>query len=188
MAESRFCVKCGANLPADAQYCNKCGAIVVGTEAEARAKEQDSEMRKMVSDGKMSWLVFLYVIYGIPVLVCGIMFMCNLSSNVEVLWQNSDWLNFVAQHPEITKDLVTTHLTVGGWMAIVSGVCALVPALCCCKRKYWIVATVCSFIATVLVFWSLFGLLIGFFVSWMTLASKEDFVNDSPKQKGPATE
>lgn len=188
MTESKFCVKCGTNLPAGAQYCNKCGAIVAGTEADAMAKQQETETLRMVSEGKMNFLLFLFVIYAIPVIIAGAIALCNIDSNITLLWQNKDWLNYVAQHPEVTQDLVRSQMTAGGWMAVVSGICAAISAICCYKRKFWVVATVCSFIATVLVFWSLFGLLIGFFVSWMTLASKEDFVNDTPKIKDSAGE
>ncbi len=178
MSESKFCVKCGANLPAGAQFCNQCGAIVTGTEAEKKAEEERTEMEKMMRESRMHWLMFFFIIYAIPAFLMGLTAMMNAGATVETLWKQDFWIEFLKTHPDITKDFVIQQVKIVAGMSMASGLLAGVSAFCVIKRRFWILATICSFIATILCVWNIFGIIIGFFVSWMTISSREDFYND----------
>lgn len=179
---NKFCTKCGRNLPDNAQFCDQCGAVVVGTEADIQQKEEQKKMEGAIRDSQMNLLTFLFLIYAIPVLILSIVALCNIDQTMNILAGSKEWADFIKQYPQYTIQMVRDAYTACLICWIGSGALALVSGVCVVKRKWWLVATVCSFIATILCLGNIFGIIIGFFVSWMTLSAKDGFVNDPPKE------
>jgi len=71
-----------------------------------------------------------------------------------------------------------------GGMCTASGIAGIVSMIAIGIRKFWIVATAACFISTVLCIWSIFGFIIGFFVSMMILGAKDFFYKDYATKLG----
>jgi len=184
MDEEFYCTKCGKKLAPEAQFCQYCGETVIGSPADLHRKEQAKEFDNMVKESRRTWLLFLLAIYAIPAAIISAYILADTSAIANTIWGYNDMQEWYASHPDVTLDTVKTYVMAVGAMVAASSICAIISLICCYLRKYWIVAVVTCFLASLLCIFSIFGMIVGLFVSWMIMAAKDSFTDT----KKPATE
>ncbi len=174
--ESKFCTGCGANVEPGMQFCPKCGKVVSGSEADADMKENMEEMMKIATEMRRTWLLFLLFVYAIPVTIAGIISLADASAVTDAIWSNQSFQSWMASHSYTwTHGDIQNYVTYASALTLVSGVCALLSGILVYKKKLWIGAVVLCLLAAIFCFWSIFGMLIGFLVTWMLVDAKPLF-------------
>lgn len=162
-------------MPAGSKFCPECGSIVEGTEFE---KQRTKEMNDMVRENGFNTVKFLLTIYAIPIIIIGIIDIVNASANANALWSNQsfqEWLKTQTLFKGLTLATLTDYFTYLGYLAVISGIGAAVSLVFVTIRRYWLFAVIGCMVAAIFCFWSIFGLFIGFFVTWMILDLKPFF-------------
>lgn len=180
--EEQFCTKCGKKVPVGAQYCQQCGEPVAGSSAEQQRQKMYQEYDEMVKEGRMTWIMFLLIIYAVPALIMAIWVLCDTSALANSIWTNADFQTWFQEHTDVTLDTIKTYISTMGYMILISAVCACVSTICVIKRNWWMIAVVTCFIAAIFCIGSIFGMLIGILVGWMIYSARDSFID----QKGVA--
>ena len=180
MSQDYFCSQCGNKLEPYMQFCPKCGTVISGSAAEEQMIQDQQEAYMQYHESRMNLIMFLLAIYSIPVLLMGIIILIDAEMAANTIWASDEFQNWIINHPDIDVNVadIKDCFTALGTMCTLSGVAGVISLICILARKYWIVATVACFISTLLCIWSVFGFIIGFFVSMMILSGKDYFYKD----------
>ncbi len=174
--ESKFCTGCGCNLEPGMQFCPQCGTVVAGSASEEQYRQQMSELDKVLEQGRINWIVFALAIYAIPVTIAGVISLIDANATANLIWSNADFQRWIAEHSyDLTLDAVRTSILAAAGLSLASGLCALVSMICVLKRRMWKVAVAACLLASVLCFWSIFGLFIGLLVTWLVYSVRDSF-------------
>lgn len=174
--ESKFCTGCGGSIEPGMQFCPKCGKVVSGSEADAEMKENMAEMVKVATEMRRNWLLFLLFVYAIPVTISGIISLADASAVTDAIWSNDSFQSWISSHGyDWTKSDIQDYVTYASALTLASGICALLSGVLVYKRKLWIGAVALCLLAAILCFWSVFGMLIGFLVTWLIVDAKPLF-------------
>ncbi|MBR2255539.1 MAG: zinc-ribbon domain-containing protein [Candidatus Methanomethylophilaceae archaeon] len=188
MDDSNFCSSCGRKLEAGMQFCPQCGAVVSGSEADQRTKEMMGEYREIMTENRRLWLLMLLGVYSIPVIVSAIIILVDAGNLASAVFGNDNFQNWIHSHDlHYTESDIKNYITIAGATGLVSGICVFVSFILTYKRTLWIVAVATCILGAVFCFWSVFGIIIGFLVSWLIIGSKDLYVND-PKMAGTQSE
>ncbi len=178
MEESKFCTGCGKTIEPGMQFCPQCGMVVSGSEADEEFKEKQKEFYQLMLGARRSWLIFFLAIYAIPVIIASIIAIVDASATANAIWASDEFQSWIQSHGySYTLQDVQNYVTYAGCLALGSGICAMVSLIFVYMKKMWIVAVVACLAASILCFWSIFGIIIGFLVTWMIIGSKELFEN-----------
>ncbi len=172
--EKRFCVRCGAELPADSLFCPDCGSPVDGGENIYDVNRPRFATRPDTM-GSTSTLV---LIYGIFAAAFGLLMIVSWSAFTPELWQD-----FIQEFGDVgfTYDFMKEVMGVGGACLIVSGAAALLSAFLSNKREHWMIAVVSCAVASFAVFGFggiIFGILlciIGLLMTYRIYKNKDAF-------------
>lgn len=180
MSQDYYCSQCGNKLEPTMQFCPKCGTVIAGSEAHAQMLADQQEAYMAYQDTRMSLVSFLLAIYAIPAFIFGIIMLIDAEMAANTIWSSIDFQNWLVNHPDVdlSQADIKSYFTWIGGMCTASGVAGIVSMVTIFLRKFWIVATAACFISTVLCIWSLFGFIIGLFVSMMILSAKDYFYKD----------
>lgn len=180
MTQDYFCSQCGKQLDLTMQFCPQCGKVIAGSPAEAQMIADQKEMVMQYHESRMSLVSFLLAIYAVPALIFGIAILLNADVAANTIFNSEDFRNMLIHNPDldISLDDIRSYFTWIGWMCAMSGIAGIVSLVTIIIRKYWIVSSVACFISTVLCIWSIFGFIIGLFVSMMILSAKDYFFKD----------
>ncbi len=182
MNESKFCSGCGKTLEPGMQFCPQCGKVVSGSDADLNMKVQQEEFVTTMREGQRMWLVFVLGIFAIPAIIAGIFALVDAGNLADAIWSSSEFQSWISSHGyNFTLDDVRNYVTYAACLVMASGACALGCMILVYLRKMWLVATVLCFMAAILCFWSVFGMLIGFLVGWTVFSSK-DLFDDVPAE------
>ena len=142
------------------------------------ADQQEAYMQ--YQESRMYFVSFLIAIYAIPAIFIGLFTLFNADVFASSVFTHPDFVNWLVNHPEydITLGDVETYFYTFGGLCTGSGVAGIVSLVTICLRRFWVLSTVACFISTLLCIWSIFGLVIGFFVSMMILSAKDFFYKD----------
>ena len=174
--ETKFCTGCGADLEPGMQFCPKCGKVVSGSAADADMKENMEELVKVATEMRRTWLLFLLFVYAIPVTISGIISLCDASAVTDSIWCNESFQKWLENHGlNWTRTDIGNYVTYVAALTLASGVCALLSGILVYKKKLWIGSVILCLMASIFCCWSIFGMLIGFFVTWMIVDSKPLF-------------
>lgn len=174
--EAHFCTKCGKNLEPGMQFCPQCGSVVSGSEAESEMKENLAEAAIAAGEMRRTWLTFLLFIYAIPVTIAGIMALADASALADAIWESGEFQSWLGSHDlSYTHDDIESYITYVAAMILASGICAIGCGALVYKKRKWIFAVILCAIASMLCFWSIFGMIIGFLVCWLIIDSKTLF-------------
>ena len=183
MTDKIFCAGCGKELEPDMQFCPKCGRVVTGSETEQEIKEQTEKFKFVIMESRRLWLMFFLAVYFIPVIIFSIFALIDASNISESIWVSDEFQKWIQTHGfNYTQDDIKNYITYASAMALVSGLSAAVSFFCIRIRKHWPVAVGACILAAILCFWSIFGLIVGFIVSWMIIGARDLFV-DIPKDE-----
>lgn len=174
MSEQKFCIKCGSMVSDEAQFCPQCGAAIEGRDAYTRQKEQMEQMETQYKESRMMWLVFLLAMYAIPALLIGAYYMIESGPFANILVANPDFSNLMNEYG-ITYDDVKAYIFYAGCLVLVSGAFVLVSLICTVKRISWKIAFITCMIGSFLCIFSVFGFIIGIFVTWMIYGAKDSY-------------
>jgi hypothetical protein len=176
MEESKFCTACGKSIEPGMQFCPHCGMVVSGSEADEEFKERQKEFGKVILMARRNWLIFFLGIYAIPVIIASIIVLVDASATANAVWASDEFQSWIASHGyDYSLQDIQNFITYAGAMGLASGICALISLILVYIRKLWIVAVITCFLAAVLCFWSIFGIIIGFLVAWMIVGSRDMF-------------
>lgn len=187
MSQDYYCSQCGNKLEPHMQFCPKCGTVIAGSAAEEQMIADQHAAYMDYLESKMSIVFFLLAIYAIPALVFGLIILFNADLAASTIWTNMDFQNWLIAHADqvnIAESDIKSHFNWIGGMCTASGIAGIVSMIAIGIRKFWIVATAACFISTVLCIWSIFGFIIGFFVSMMILGAKDFFYKDYATKLG----
>ena len=174
--ESKFCTGCGANVEPGMQFCPKCGKVVSGSEADADMKENMEEMMKMATEMRRTWLLFLLFVYAIPITISGIISLADATNVASAIWSNDSFQSWMSSHNYHWSEVdIKNYVTYASALMLASGICALLSGILVYKKKLWIGAVVLCLLAAIFCFWSIFGMLIGFLVTWLIVDAKPLF-------------
>lgn len=178
MSDTKFCTGCGRELEPGMQFCPQCGRVVAGSEAETKFKEQIGEASRTANDIRRTWLIFFLLIYAIPVIIAGLYALIDASSLADSVWASSEFQSWIDNHNlNYDRDDVKTYITVAAALITLSGLCAIGSSVCIYKKQRWVVAVILCCAAAILCFWSIFGMIIGFLMTWLIADSKDLFEN-----------
>lgn len=178
MTESKFCTGCGRELEPGMQFCPQCGRVVSGSEAEAEFKEQLGNAQSAANDMRRTWLMFFLLVYAIPVIIAGIYALVDSSSLADTVWSSSEFQSWIDSHDlNYTVDDVQTYILAAAALVTLSGVCAVGSCVLIYKKQRWSIAVILCCAAAILCFWSIFGMIIGFLMTWLIADSKDLFEN-----------
>ena len=176
MDESKFCSKCGKTLEPGMQFCPQCGEIVSGSATEEEMKEKQKEFYGIMLYARRNWLIFLLAIYAIPVIVFALIALLDASSTASAIWSSTEFQEWIRSHGfNYSQQDIQNYITYASGLALASGICAAISLACVYMRKKWIIAVAACLAASILCFWSIFGIIIGFLVTWMIVGSKDIF-------------
>ena len=176
MDESKFCTDCGKPIEPGMQFCPQCGKVVSGSQADVEFQEQQAEMVEYFMQGRRSWLMFIMLIYIIPVIIVSIAVIVNASNTADIIWASDEFQKWMdTHHISWTLNDVKNYVTYIGAIALASGICALGSFILLYLKKYWGICVALCFIAAFLCFWSFFGVIIGILVAWMIIGVKPVF-------------
>lgn len=180
MSQDYFCSQCGNKLEPTMQFCPKCGTVIAGSAAEEQMIADQQEAYMQYQESRMYFVSFLIAIYAIPAIFIGLFTLFNADVFASSVFTHPDFVNWLVNHPEydITLGDVETYFYTFGGLCTGSGVAGIVSLVTICLRRFWVLSTVACFISTLLCIWSIFGLVIGFFVSMMILSAKDFFYKD----------
>ncbi len=179
MSQDYFCSQCGNKLEPYMQFCPKCGTVIAGSAAEEQMISDQREAYMEYQESRMSLVLFLLAIYSIPVLIFGIIGLINADLAASTIFNSIDFQHWLSVNEvDISLADIEGYFTWISGMCTASGIAGIVSMVTIYIRKYWIVGTVACFISTVLCVWSVFGFIIGFFVSMMVLSGKDYFYKD----------
>lgn len=187
MTQDYFCSQCGNKLEPHMQFCPKCGTVIAGSAAEEQMIADQQSYYMEYQENKMSVVFFALAIYAIPALIFGLIILLNADLAASTIWTDIDFQNWLLAHADevsITESDFKTYFNVIGGMCTISGIAGIVSMVTIGIRKYWIVSTAACFISTVLCIWSVFGFIIGLFVSLMILGAKDFFYKDYATKLG----
>ncbi len=174
--ETKFCTGCGANLEPGMQFCPKCGKVVSGSEADADMKENMEEMIKVATEMRRTWLLFLLFVYAIPITISGIIALADASTVTDAIWKSDSFQSWLSSRGfNWTHDDILNYVKYASALMLASGICALLSGILVYKRKLWIASVILCLLAAIFCFWSIFGMLIGFLVTWMLVDAKPLF-------------
>ncbi len=174
--EAKFCTGCGKNLEPGMQFCPQCGKVVSGSAADAEMKENMQEMAEVAIQMRRKWLTFLLFVYAIPVVIAGIIALADASAVTDAVWSSDEFQSWISSHGyDFSKDDVSTYITWASVFILLSGLCALGSGVLVYRKRKWIAAVILCLVASMLCFWSVFGLIIGFLVTWMLIDAKPLF-------------
>jgi hypothetical protein len=178
MDESKFCSECGRSLDPGMQFCPQCGKVVSGSQTEEEMKKEAKEFGKALLDVRRSWLLFFLGIYAIPAIIAAAIALADAPAAASAIWSSTEFQDWLVNHGyHFTQMDIQNYFTTGAGLALASGICALISFICVYLRKYWIIAVAACAIASVLCFWSIFGLFIGIMVTFMIVGAKDGFVD-----------
>ena len=182
MEDSKFCTGCGKAIEPDMQFCPKCGRVVAGSETEQEFKEAEKQVSVAMAFARRNWLIFLLGIYAIPIIIAAIIVLVDASSTASAVWSSTEFQDWMKSHSyTFTEADIKNAITSAGAMALVSGIAAAVSLVFVYKRKNWTIAVIACLIASILCFWSIFGMIIGFLVTWLIISSKDIFEMPEPE-------
>jgi len=185
MESSNFCTGCGKELEPGMQFCPQCGLVVSGSAADEEFKEKQKMLSGFIKESRRNWLVFLLGIYAFPVIIAAIITLIDASSVASAVWSSSEFQDWIQSHGySYTESDIKNYITYAACLALASGICAAISMTFTCLRKNWIIAVAGCFMAAVLCFWSVFGIIIGFLVLWMLITSR-DLFEDAPAEAEP---
>ncbi len=186
MDESKFCTGCGHAVEPDMQFCPQCGKVISGSAAEASLKDQEKEINSLVLMARRNWLIFLLAIYAIPVIIISAIALFEASSMASAIWASDEFRDWMQSHGfDFTQQNIQNYLTYAAGLGLGSGISAMISLICVYMRKMWIIAVITCLAATILCFWSIIGIIIGFLVTWMIIGSRDIF-EDSTDNTGNA--
>ena len=180
MSQDYYCSQCGNKLEPTMQFCPRCGTVIAGSAAEEQMIADQKEAYMQYQESRMTFVLFLLAIYSIPVLILGIIALVNADLAASTIFNSLEFQNWITNHPEtgIGESDIKGYLSWIGGMCTASGIAGIITMVTIILRKYWIVGTIACFASTILCVWSLFGFIIGFFVSMMVLSAKDYFFKD----------
>jgi predicted nucleic acid-binding Zn ribbon protein len=180
----KFCTGCGKPIEPDMQFCPQCGLVVSGSATDEEFKEARKQFGLAILESRRIWLIFLLAIYAIPVIISAIWALADASNIANAVWESDSFQKWIEAHGySYTKADIQNYITYAAGMGLASGIFAAISLVCVYIRKYWIVAVIGCLMASVLCFWSFFGIIIGFLVTWMIFCSKEVFeANPDPEE------
>ncbi len=183
-----FCPKCGASLPADSNYCPECGAILgnVGSTQNAASAPVDKTTEPM--SGWFLISTFCLTLYGIVMLISGIYLVIDTPALLDMM--NQVYLDAYGMSiyqelsellgMEITRDYLVQIFTTAGIGAIISAIVALVSAVLCYKRRFYMITlalTVIVMLISIFTGGSLLSLIVGLIVLFGIYSSKPYFID-----------
>lgn len=178
MDEKKFCTACGRYLEPDMQFCPQCGKVVYGSDAEAQFKAAESNVESTVKDIRRTWLMFFLLIYAVPVILAGIYALVDSSALANSVWESNSFQSWIDDHNlNYSHSDVEMYILVIGALVLVSGICALGSSILVYKKQKWLYAVILCLVASLLCFWSIFGMIMGFLVTWLIVDSKDLFEN-----------
>jgi len=176
MEPSKFCTGCGKTVEPGMQYCPQCGMVISGSAADEEFKERQKEFLSVLTESRRLWLLFFLAIYAIPVIIFSIATLVDASAIANSVWSSTEFQQWLSSHGyQFTLADVQNYITYAAAMALISGICAMISLVCVYIRKYWLVAVATCAAASILCFWSIFGLIAGILVTWMIIGSRELF-------------
>ncbi len=174
--ETKYCTGCGATLEPGMQFCPKCGKVVSGSDADADMKENMQEMIKVATEMRRTWLLFLLFVYAIPVTISGIISLADATAVSNAIWSSDSFQSWLSSRGfNWTLSDVQNYVTYASALTLASGICALLSGILVYKRKLWIASVILCLLAAIFCFWSIFGMLIGFLVTWLIIDAKPLF-------------
>ncbi len=176
MDESRFCTECGKPVEAGMQFCPQCGKVISGSAADEEMKKQEKEFGEYISLARRNWLIFVLAIYAIPAIVVGLIALIDAPSSASAIWSSTEFQEWIRSHGiTITLADLQSYITYAASLTLGSGVCAMISLILIFLKKLWIIAVATCMMAAILCFWSIFGMFIGFLVTWMIIGAKDIF-------------
>ena len=184
MEQGKFCTGCGTAVEPGMQFCPQCGLVIKGSAADEEMQERYKQIDVAVSYARRNWLIFLLAVYAIPATIAGIIILVNAGATADSIWASDAFQEWIkSKGYNYTVDDIKNFITYAGAMELVSGLCAAASLACVCMRKYWIVAIITCLVASILCFWSIFGMIIGFIVTWMIFDSRDLFIDQHPERE-----
>ncbi len=175
----KFCTSCGCNIGPDMQFCPQCGRVVEGTEASCKQAQMRKETEQMINDGRRTYLSFAILVYALPAIIAGIVAIIEASHVANALFSNDDFLHYYASHDwSFSKGDLEHYIMYIAAMEIASGACAAATVYFIQKKKQRKLAFLFCMIASVLCIWSIFGMFIGFLMSWTVYDSDGIFEDE----------
>lgn len=174
MSEDKFCTKCGKKVPTDAQYCDKCGEPIANSDAYRQREEAYANMEEIAKESRMMWIKFFLIIYAVPAIIMSLYTVANIDWLTEQLVDNADFYDWMVHH-DISADDVRTYISTIGYMFLISAIGAIISLIFVFLRKMWILAVIGCMIAAICACFSVFGMLIGFLVTWFIISAKDSF-------------
>jgi predicted cobalt transporter CbtA len=168
-----FCTQCGATLNESATFCQECGTPVSGTVASGTPDHQNKKGNDN-NKGKIILVTgMLVVLAGFSLYFGAMMLMDAVAIANEVM--NDPASAQVMIDYGITYDMLLSSVETAGYLMIAVGVLALVDAALTFTKRFWAVAFVLTIILTVLMFWTLIGLVLGIIAIYFQYTAKSEF-------------
>ena len=176
MDDSKFCTGCGREIEPGMQFCPQCGKVVSGSAADDDMKEQQKELLVAMRDSRRLWLMLILGVFAIPAIVAGLITFADTDVIAKTIWSSTEFQQWMTSRGlNYTQADVENYVTYAAALILASGICATISMVLVYLKKMWIVAVITCFAAAIMCFWSVFGMIIGFFVGFMVLNSKDIF-------------
>ena len=140
-SEYNFCTRCGAEMPKGSDYCPECGMCYV---------EGTDRMVKNVAHNPMMFFIVLMGLYALFSIVEGlyvILFNDVFLSSIETV-AGTDLETYLAKIGVDSVDQFKDILFKEAIVSIVSGSLTVVATILCLKLRYWKLACILCFAAT----------------------------------------
>lgn len=178
MEHSRYCTECGYQLDPGMEFCPACGRIVRGSQAEEEMLAREAEAQEVERRAARTRLIICVLIYAIPAIVSGIALMINSASIADGIWVDADFRKLIADYGiAASREDILETVRYAAKMIVISGACAAVCALLVHLGRFRILAAICCGAAALMCYWSVFGMIIGLFVTWRVLRSRPLFID-----------
>jgi len=179
MTDKKFCTKCGAELPINAQFCSSCGQVVAGTAADAKFRQNEAEFEEIMKINSSTWVSFMIGIYAIFAIIGALAGLLQAGTLASTIFNSPEFQQYIKSLGwVVTQQDVLNYITWFGYMMLASGILAAISAVLVKKRIKWMVAVACCLLAAVLCVWSILGFILGLLVCWCVIGLRECFIDE----------
>jgi hypothetical protein len=151
--KDKVCPRCGKKIPSSEDYCLECSGAVFIDEDKQRILDREYRVRKADSRAKMASI--LAGLYSAVCIIGGALAVISTDTVVSLMkcfFSNDQWIYVMGQIGVATEKELKELLVSSGYLALVSGLLALVASVTTHIRKHWSAAIAFTIAAAVVIF------------------------------------
>lgn len=174
-----FCTHCGARLQESVTFCPECGVPIAGASNDGVQKNAFIEDSKVAeARRRLVWITVMLGLFTAAVLVIGTYMAFGAQTIIDTIKVDPKmWESLIAQ-TGWNESMIHDALVMAGYYFIAGGVLGAISTICCGIRRIWYVAFISSLFASLLMWSTVIGLIVGLLVTYMLYTSRSAFLDN----------